>query len=286
MKTIYSLLKEILFWAIALVNEAPCRICSRTLAFTASENFIHANRHICRECLAYLSKPETGKLILGSSEQSKHSLSSCSYGNSTFVYVALSPYEDLSKELIALIKQKAEHHLLLDLAFPLYCLLDKITFALEAQRNEIFNSSGGSSPTTPTRPTYLLIPIPMHENKLEQRKKNHAKLIAGHLEHNALTQSLFRKKSLRLELAEEVLMQIRETKPQKYLNKRERRLNVQNAFALGKGAAKIKGKDVILIDDVLTSGATMYEAVKELGKSQPRSILICTLARTIKRVET
>jgi predicted amidophosphoribosyltransferase len=133
----------------------------------------------------------------------------------------------------------------------------------------------------------------MHKSKLPKQKQNHAKLIAGHLEHYARTQGIFKKKSLRLQLVDEVLVQIRETKPQKYLNKRERRLNVQNAFALGKDAAKIKDKDVILIDDVLTSGATMYEALKEIRKAQPRSILICTLARTIyinhaksRRVET
>lgn len=284
MKIIYCLLNQILFWALALVNEAPCRICSRPLAFTASGKFVYANRHICRDCLAHLCKPETGKLIIGASNGASKN------GSGEIAYVALSPYEDLSKELIALIKQKAEHRLLGDLAFPLYCLLDKITLAFEAEIEEFSLRSKRSSfkglLTTPARPTYLLIPIPMHESKLEQRKKNHAKLIAGHLEDHALTQSVFQRQSLRLQLSEDVLRQIRETKPQKYLNKRERRLNVQNAFALGKDAAKIKGRDVILVDDVLTSGATMYEAVKEIRQAQPRSILICTLARTIKRVET
>lgn len=281
MKTIYCLLKEILFWALTLVNEAPCRVCLRPLAFTASENFVHANRHICRDCLSYLCQPETGRLVL---EPESCTETCTDSGTSSFAYIALAPYEDLAKDLIALVKQKAEHRLLCDLAFPLYCLLDKITSDGPATRGL----------TAPNRQSYLLIPIPMHKSKLQKQKQNHAKLIAGHLEHYARTQGVFKRKSLRLQLVEEVLVQIRETKPQKYLNKQERRLNVQNAFALGKDAAKIKDKDVILIDDVLTSGATMYEALKEIRKAQPRSILICTLARTIfanhakesRRVET
>ena len=77
----------------------------------------------------------------------------------------------------------------------------------------------------------------------------------------------------------EALERTIETQPQYKLSKSEREENVRGAFGLrGEYSEQVKGKTVVLVDDILTSGATLRACAHELKKAQPKKILAITLA--------
>ncbi len=117
-----------------------------------------------------------------------------------------------------------------------------------------------------------LIPVPLHRLRLISRRYNQAAIIA---------QALSRRTQIpHLPLA---LTRIRATQSQGHLKPDERARNVRKAFALNpKFKETLKGKSVILIDDVFTTGATVQECTKVLLKEGAKQVHILTLARVIK----
>ncbi|MGL5478655.1 MAG: ComF family protein, partial [Clostridium sp.] len=75
------------------------------------------------------------------------------------------------------------------------------------------------------------------------------------------------------------LIKTKETKDQKTLTIRERKNNVKNVFE-GKNINLIKGNKFILIDDVITTGATIEEGVRVLKKYGAKEIKILTIAKS------
>lgn len=77
----------------------------------------------------------------------------------------------------------------------------------------------------------------------------------------------------------EALERIRETQPQYKLSKSEREENVRGAFGLrGEYSEQVKGKTVVLVDDILTSGATLRACAKAIKAAEPKKILAIALA--------
>ena len=95
---------------------------------------------------------------------------------------------------------------------------------------------------------YTLIPVPASAARLEQRGFNQSDLIA-----HALA------KRFKLQVDRTSLVRIRDTETQYQRNWAERRANVKGAFA---ATCSISGKHVLLVDDVLTTGATMGELAR------------------------
>jgi competence protein ComFC len=95
----------------------------------------------------------------------------------------------------------------------------------------------------------ILTPVPLSSEKLRKRGYNQAELIAINL-------------SKRLNLPfETVLTRTKNTSSQVGLSKRDRKLNVRGVFST---SADVSGRNFLVIDDVLTSGATLFEAGKVL----------------------
>lgn len=117
----------------------------------------------------------------------------------------------------------------------------------------------------------MLIPVPLHRWRLMQRRYNQAAIIAqalGKKTHIPVMVNGFRR--------------IRSTPSQGYLKSHERHKNVKRAFALDeKRMAEIKGKTIILIDDVHTTGATVKECTKALLKAGGAKVHVLTLARVV-----
>ncbi len=63
------------------------------------------------------------------------------------------------------------------------------------------------------------------------------------------------------------------------LDKKNRKLNIKGAFSIN-NPKKIKGKKVLLVDDVYTTGATVNECAKELLKNGAKHVDVLTIART------
>lgn len=117
-----------------------------------------------------------------------------------------------------------------------------------------------------------LIPVPLHRWRLLKRRYNQAAIIAHYLA-----------KETNIGVMHEALIRTRYTPIQGHLNYEERRKNVRKAFiANPKYEAEIKGKTLVLIDDVYTTGATVKECTKVLRKAGAKKIHILTLARTVK----
>ena len=120
----------------------------------------------------------------------------------------------------------------------------------------------------------LVVPVPLHRLKYAQRGFNQARLLAG----EALR---FLRKShpeWRLALAASTLMRLRATKKQVDLTPRQRRKNLQGAFSVS-DPSQVKEQHVLLVDDILTTGATARAAAKALVDAGAASVWVATLAR-------
>ena len=75
------------------------------------------------------------------------------------------------------------------------------------------------------------------------------------------------------------IVKIKNTKEQKALSKEERFINIKGAFKV-KNSNNIKNKKIILIDDVITTGATLLECEKVLKENGVKEIKILTVAKS------
>ena len=114
----------------------------------------------------------------------------------------------------------------------------------------------------------LLIPIPLSKKRLRQRGYNQALIFAQALKKT--TPSLGT-------IAEDVLFKVRETPPQTALTKKERAVNLEGAFSIHKPQA-LAGKNILLIDDVTTTGSTLKEARKVLKEAGARLVVCLAIA--------
>jgi len=112
------------------------------------------------------------------------------------------------------------------------------------------------------------IPVPLYVGRMKSRGFNQAELIARNL--SDLTG---------IPTVGNNLVRIRETKPQSRLNARERRINVDGAFRVSDPSA-LKGKRLLLIDDIFTTGATLDECAKILLSAGANAVFGLTLLVT------
>ncbi|MBQ8208432.1 MAG: ComF family protein [Clostridia bacterium] len=79
-----------------------------------------------------------------------------------------------------------------------------------------------------------------------------------------------------------LIERVREGKEQKNLTVEQRCENIKDAFALTKEAEKVQGKCIILIDDIVTTGASVNECISVLKRANPAAILPACIAQTTK----
>jgi ComF family protein len=120
----------------------------------------------------------------------------------------------------------------------------------------------------------LVVPVPLHRSKYADRGFNQARLLAS----EAIAYLRKKHTSWRLTLAPSALMRLRVTGSQAGLTPRQRRLNVRGAFGISNPAA-IAGKHVLLVDDILTTGATARAAARSLLDAGAESVWVATVAR-------
>ncbi len=110
-----------------------------------------------------------------------------------------------------------------------------------------------------------LVPVPLHPGRRELRGYNQSSLLAAVIG-----------RELRLNVAE-ILIRVRDTGSQTGFNKDRRRDNLRGAFECSRGLEQ--GSHVLLVDDVLTSGATADEASLSLKKGGAARVSVAVLAR-------
>lgn len=118
----------------------------------------------------------------------------------------------------------------------------------------------------------FIVPVPLHRYRLLKRRYNQAALIARELA-----------KETAGTYVADLLQRRRSTPSQGYMNFKERHKNVKNAFVISpRHALKIRGKSIVLVDDVYTTGATVKECTKILKKAGASKVYVLTLARTVR----
>lgn len=113
-----------------------------------------------------------------------------------------------------------------------------------------------------------IVVVPLHKKRLRQREFNQTAVIGHHLS-----------KKLKIPLLLDALIKVKETKPQTGLGSEERLRNLNNTF-IAKDV--VKELNLLLIDDVITTGATIKECSKALLKAGAKSITVLALARSFK----
>jgi ComF family protein len=121
--------------------------------------------------------------------------------------------------------------------------------------------------------TMVVIPVPLHKSKRRQRGFNQAELIAkAALKFHSVG---------RFQLANDILLRQRDTESQIGMTSHQRRENMRGAFAVSR-ADEVNGREVLLVDDVLTTGATAAECARVLLRAGASRVWVATAARTLK----
>lgn len=116
----------------------------------------------------------------------------------------------------------------------------------------------------------IIIPVPLYIVKLRSREYNQSVIMGRKLS-----------KRLKVQFNPFVLIKTRDTLPQfEFKKEADKRKNVKGAFSIDK-VDKIKGKSVLIIDDVFTSGSTVNECSRLLLKNGASSVKALTLMRAV-----
>ncbi len=169
--------------------------------------------------------------------------------------VAYGSYEGGLRELIHLLKYGRVR--------PAAGVLGRMLAEAIATLEPLFSADG-----------VAVVPVPLHRAKFRERGFNQAELIAR----AALKLSPSRE---RLHLCTGAFERKRETPSQIGLTSHQRRENLRGAFAVTQPEA-VKGREVLIVDDVYTTGATVSECAKVLRRAGATKVWVATVARTLK----
>ena len=120
-----------------------------------------------------------------------------------------------------------------------------------------------------SRKEVIIVPVPLSPDRLKDREFNHSLSLAGSISREfgfPVNTSILRRKN--------------GSGPQVGLTPKERWSNVRGTFYI-RGPEPVKGKRIVLVDDVLTTGATSNECARMLKKAGAARVEVLTLARTL-----
>ncbi len=172
--------------------------------------------------------------------------------SSTSVYAFLSPFafdQEVVRELVHALKYRRIRNIgaLLGELLVEYCRTFKVVFPEDL----------------------MVVPLPLHKSRKRIRGFNQAELIsAGFISAANLPDVRLRPK---------LLIRAKNTVPQVELSGEKRRQNIVGAFAVSDPNA-VKGKQILLLDDVKTTGATLEEAARVLKEAGAKRIYVMTVA--------
>jgi ComF family protein len=124
----------------------------------------------------------------------------------------------------------------------------------------------------------IVIPVPLYRGKRRQRGFNQAELIAKAA---LISRNSKRFEPKRFEVKVSLLKRIRPTESQIGLTRHQRRENIRGAFGVA-DKKTITGREILLVDDVFTTGTTASECARVLLRSGASKVCVATVARTQK----
>ena len=113
----------------------------------------------------------------------------------------------------------------------------------------------------------IIIPVPIHKKRYKERGYNQTELIASRIA-----------EKLGISIAKDVLIKEINNKPQSELTKLEREQNTKNVYRI-QNEQKIKNKNILIMDDIYTTGNTVNECSKMIKQAGARQIAVLTIAK-------
>ncbi len=187
---------------------------------------------------------------------------------------ALGPYRGTLKQAIRALKYERRS----EVASILGAALGQRWMAYQQHNKQRSARPGARLAARPrlkiTEGSISVVPIPLHANRLSQRGYNQAALIARSFCHSS-----------GLPLIEQGLIRVQDTQPQHQLGLGERQENLKSAFGVGLALQRQRsgcGLNVLLIDDIYTTGTTTQSAVKALIAADVSVMGMISVARAVK----
>jgi len=115
----------------------------------------------------------------------------------------------------------------------------------------------------------MIVPVPLHPTKQREREFNQADRLARRLG-----------LAMRIPVNKRLLRRVVPTRTQTQLSRQERLANVRNAFAM-RGGRRLNGERIVLVDDVLTTGATTSACARVLRAAGAGEVCVWTVARGV-----
>lgn len=111
----------------------------------------------------------------------------------------------------------------------------------------------------------MIVPVPLHRKRKRQRGYNQSEILAGIIS-----------KELMIPFGKKVVVRRKNTRPQKLLQRTERSKNVKDAFYVRSLGEQVK--NVLVIDDIYTTGSTIHEVAKCLRKAGAQKVFFLTIS--------
>ena len=239
----------------AVFIPSDCRICNHPLTQVS-------RIPVCHDCLNSLAPADvTACSVCGEARGSRRAgaellCGMCQRAHPPFAFaISFGSYDGALRRLVHLLKYEQLR--------PAATVLG-LKLAQALRRNEFVDDHA-----------VLVIPVPLHQSKGRQRGFNQAELVA-----RAALKHLDRS---RFELHTGNLRRMRATTSQTGLTSHQRRENVRGAFAVA-APARVKDKNVVIVDDVYTTGTTLNECARVLRAAGARQIAVATVARVYREI--
>jgi ComF family protein len=239
----------------SVVFPANCRFCQEPL--------VHASRlPVCSDCLASIREIDgtlcsvCGERVPETAVAFDPRCGLCRRIASPFVRaVAYGSYEGSLREMLHLLKY------------------DRVRSAAPVLAGRLAEAIRRLGPEVTDRPL-LVIPVPLFAGKRRERGFNQAQTLAE------IAVRSFGPNS-RMEMGPALLRRVRATQSQIGLTRHQRRRNLRGAFAVT-AHEEVRGREVLLVDDVMTTGTTAAECARVLRRAGAAAVWVVTVARTLK----
>ena len=234
------LVRRSLIWLLKQLLPPACPLCRETLPAAWQAPF-------CRDCLSAVVALPAARcsccaLPFRATENSSHLCGRCLDRHPPFTKVySVGCYEGKLREAIHQFKFNRQ----VALDRPLAGLLNE--------------------EVSPDQPLDLIVPVPLHRRRLQQRSYNQSLLLARELAHLQ-----------KLPVATDLLLKKMATVAQHELSARERERNLRQAFQLKKS---LNGERVLLVDDVMTTGSTVKACSQALLDGGANEVQVAVVAR-------